>query len=361
MSFLATYVGPLLCKLAVLIVIHELGHYAVARYFGVSVDTFAVGFGPRLVGRQSRRTGTDWCVRAIPLGGYVKFASAETGDRKLDGVALEGLARWKRIAILAAGPAVNLAFAPLIFYAFVLTQGVSVYPPEAAGVLEDSPAAEAGIEAGDVLVSVEGEDVLGMGALSSRARIGLGKPITTAWRSDAGVVTHVLVPELRTVEMMGRSSEVGLVGVKMYPPERVDVGPWTAVGHTADLTAEQARNMLLGLWQIGSGQRGMDEMMGVVGMGHLSGEVVQNSGYAQLLMLMGIVSLSLGIVNLLPIPVLDGGQITVLAYEGVTRRKVSQRAEDALVRVGIAMVAALLLVTLWNDLAAIWVVVSGGA
>ena len=353
MDFLLLYVLPMLVMLGVLISVHELGHYVAARAFGVSVDTFAVGFGPRLFGRVSRATGTDWCLRAVPLGGYVKFALDETQGRKLDGVALTGLAKWKRIVILVAGPLVNLAVAPVLFYTFILVSGIQVSSPEVGRVLDGSPAAEAGIESGDILLSVNGRDAGSMEALSSVTRTALGGSVQTTWRTDEGVVTHTLTPEVREIEIAGRTGKIGLVGVASQGVKTVHPGPIGAVGEAASMTVERTSGILTTLWQMVSGQRGVDELMGVVGVGHISGEVAQNAGVGGVIGLMGLLSLSLGIINLMPIPVLDGGQISVLLWEGATGRPITPRVEDVLAKIGLGAVALLFLVTLWNDVAAI--------
>lgn len=359
MGIILDNVIPMLVMIAFLVAIHEYGHFIVARRFGVKVETFAIGFGPRLFGWRDPRTGTDWCVRLFPLGGYVKFPAAETDGRKLDGVALTALKRWQRVAILVAGPLVNLAFVPLAFYGYIMMHGLWMAPPEIAEVVDGSPAAEAGLQAGDRLLALDGDPVEGLGALAQRARMGLGQPIETTWQTGDGVIERILTPQVRSVDIMGRSARIGVVGVAMYAPERLQVGAGEGVGRALTMTVDQGANVFKSLWQVASGQRGVDELMGIVGVGQVSGEVKESGGYGGLLMLCGVISLSLGIVNLLPIPVLDGGQISVLAFESVTGWEVTQRAETWLARIGIGAVASLFVVTLVNDVWAILNVVRG--
>lgn len=357
-DFVLYYVLPILGMIALLVTVHELGHFLVARRFGVAVDTFAVGFGPRLFGWIDPRTGTDWCLRALPLGGYVKFRAEATGGRKLDGVALTGLKRWQRIAILIAGPAANLAFVPVALFLFVVSHGVLETPPTVADVVEGFPAAEAGIQAGDRLVAVNGDRVETMEPLVQAARVGLDTRIDTVWLRDGRERAVTLVPEVREVIISGRPSKVGVIGLRLPPAQRVTPPIGGAAVMALDLSVHYTENVLISIGQILTGDRGVNELMGVVGAGHVSGDVAQQQGYSALFLLLGLLSISLAVVNMAPVPVMDGGQIAILLYEGATGQAVGPRAESIMVRVGLAVVGLLFATTLWNDLVAIYTVLT---
>ena len=254
---------PALLILGGLIFVHELGHYLAARWAGVAVKAFSLGFGPRLCGWVSP-AGTDWKLCAIPLGGYVKMAG-ERGDRdnasdtapalELDGLALNEIPAWKRVIILLAGVAMNALAALVILFAYVSLAEIKQAPAEIAEVAANSPAAAAGLQPGDTVVAVNGKPIDAFQDLARTVHLGLDRSVTLMIARDGTRLQIVVAPVVRSAMIAGRDTKIGLIGVRPGEPETVHPGPGERVALAAETTVKQWNAITLGMWQMATGDR----------------------------------------------------------------------------------------------------------
>ena len=342
-----------------LVFIHELGHYLVARWLGVGAETFSIGFGREITGWTDKR-GTRWKVGWLPFGGYVKFigdenAASEPGNTSA--LSDEDKARsfhlrpvWQRFLIVLAGPVANFILAIAIVSGFVAANGVASTPNVVIATVPGSAAEEAGLRPGDRIVAIAGrstesfEEIAQLTSLypDQDVRIDLirgGRPST--------IDVHLKVEVEQ--DRFGQQYRVGRLGIPRPPPryERVpllQVVP-AAIGSTAFLT----RSMVQGLWQIVTGRRPATEIGGPLKMAQMAGQQAA-LGWTDFIILIAILSINLGFINLLPVPILDGGHLLFYAIEGIRRRPVSPQAQDWAFRGGLALILALVIFTTVNDL-----------
>lgn len=362
--WLLSYVVPFLAVLTVIVFVHEMGHYLVARWNGVAIDAFSIGFGKELVGWNDRH-GTRWKISAIPLGGYVRF----TGDMNAASVPdPEALSKvdpavaphlfanknvWQRIAVVAAGPLANVILTFLILYALLLGYGRYTIPPVISGVVPGSVAEAAGLEPGDIIVSVDGYVVRGFEDFQRLVATSPERPVTIELDRGSASETVVLVPEAVDVEdRFGNNQRIGRIGVSR-DVEETDVtlyrpGPVEAIG----MTVEEIRFIIqrtaafLGDFFVGRGD--VEQLGGPVKVAKVSGEVA-TLGIVALINLTALLSLNIGIFNLLPVPMLDGGHLLYYLVEAVRGRPLSMRVQEMGFRFGFALVLALMVFTLFND------------
>ena len=418
--------------LGVLIFVHEAGHFVMARRIGVRVLCFSLGFGPKIL--KYRRGDTEYCVSAIPLGGYVKMAG-ESPDDPRSGRDDEFMSKskWQRFLVLIMGPATNILFA-IVVMTFVLYQGAEVplyeqQPPEIGAVVEESPAERAGIRpgdlilqvsgrpvqtwmdlqlavlpragrelelvvrggdgaqrtalltpeaegqfrlgeigvmpqmhpqvrsivpgepaeragirAGDAILAVDGEPVENQGQLIATINASAGVPLTLTIRRGDALVDTMVTPAAR--------GDVGLIGVTLseFEVSIIEPGPLEAVRMSVVQNYEWSGLIFRTLWGLLTRETSPKQLMGPVGIAQLSGTAV-GIGWVALFGLMAMISLNLGILNLLPIPVLDGGHIFIMALEGVLRREFSLRVKEAMLLAGFVVLMALIVTVTYNDLA----------
>ena len=417
--------------LGVLVFVHELGHFVVARHHGVRCPVFAIGFGPKLF--QTKRGDTVYCICAIPLGGYVKMAGGETGDEG-EGKDDEFLSKtkWQRFQILFAGPAMNLIFAVVVM-TIVLFQGaeVPVYldePPVVGSVAEASAAAAAGIRPGDRILSVAGRTVDTWEALDYAVSPRADREIEVVLRADAGVrtvtvtpagqgrynigdlgVAPAVSPQVASVGDLDSSAAaeagilvgdvieavegvdvtmqtlvekingsagvpltlrvrrdgvrldvgvtprlvggVGLIGVGLSPFETrtIEPGPFQAFVMSVQQNYESAGLIFQAVGGLFTRDTPVSQLMGPIGIAQLSGDMAQVSWVA-LFSLMSMISINLGVLNLLPIPILDGGHITILALESIARRDFSVQLKERMLYAGFVVLLTLMVTVIYNDL-----------
>jgi len=364
LSSLWNNIVPFLVVLTVLVFVHELGHYWVARRNGVKVEVFSIGFGPEIFGWNDK-AGTRWKFSAIPLGGYVKmfgeydFEDAEPteGENRPKSPEEETYSfhhkrLGQRAAIVFAGPAANFIFAIVVF-ALVFTLVGNPTPKAGVGqVVPESAAAEAGFQSGDTIISIDGKRIEWFDELRE---IVSGKPGVTlsfeVMRADKMLVLQA-TPKLRSVTGPdGATIEVGQLGVGVDPEQvgfvSVDVltAAWMGIERTYGMTAQ-----ILGyLGEMISGSRDTKELGGPIRIAQMSGQMAEG-GIVNLIIFMAALSINLGLINLFPIPMLDGGHLLFYAAEAIRGRPLTARAQEYSFRLGLFLVLLIMVFATWNDL-----------
>jgi regulator of sigma E protease len=338
--------------LGVLVFVHELGHYLAARWRGVRVDVFSIGFGQALKSCTDRH-GTVWKIAWIPLGGYVKLH----GQERPQDVPAEVRATWvpgetfhdksvlSRAIIVGAGPVANFLLAMVVFAGLYLAVGRPVTLPVIGSVVPDSPAAKAGLMVKDRVLSIRNEPIATFEDLQRIVTEHPGQALPMVIERD-GQKQDISVT---TDSRMSGFHQVGLLGVRGGVTEYRHVGVpaaiWGGIRQTWVITAETFN----GLGQMISGTRSADELGGPLRIAQLSGQVAQ-LGIASLVSFIGLLSVNLGLINLFPIPVLDGGHLLFYLAEALRGRPLSPRAQEYGIRAGLAVLACLFVFATWNDL-----------
>ena len=357
---LLTTVIAFILVLGPLVVVHELGHYLVARLFGVKADVFSVGFGKELFGWTDRR-GTRWKLSALPLGGYVQFA----GDWNAISAPYEALAGmseeeraltfhakplWQRSLIVLAGPLTNLLFAVAIFAAFNMAFGKVVATSEIAQFTEDSAAEQAGLKVGDRIVAVDGHAVSNFLDIPEHVVPFPDQEVSIeVERGGRTITVPVRIASVVERDRFGNEARVGRIGIYAGKSDVVAMGPLEAVGLGFDQSFGIMRMMVTGIGQIFSGDRSIRELGGPIKIAKYSGEQF-SLGWAQFVSFAALISINLAFINLLPIPALDGGHLAFYAAEAVRRKPLDLRSQEWAYRTGLALVLALMLFVTINDL-----------
>lgn len=345
---------------SILVFIHEWGHFIVARIFGVKVETFSIGMGKELFGRTDRN-GTRWKIAALPIGGYVKFfgdasAASNPGDiptglspeeRK---VCFHFKPLWQRSLIVFAGPAVNLIAAALVFAGFFMNYGISIAEPVIAGVQENSAAEAAGLAVDDRIISVNGESVSRFSDIGAVVRLHPAASIPVIVERAGERQTVMIELGVRYMEdRFGNRYPYGHLGIQSPPAVRLELGPVGAIGEGFRQTASMADSMFTTLGQIVIGLRSVKELGGPARIANMVGEAAHVS-IENFIWILAILSLNLGIVNLLPIPVLDGGHLMFYALEALKGSPLSKKAQEASFIAGMALMLIFMVLVTLNDL-----------
>jgi regulator of sigma E protease len=352
LSFLAC-IGPL-------IFIHELGHYFVGRWFGVKAETFSIGFGREIFGWSDKR-GTRWKVGWLPLGGYVKFKGDmnPASQPSPEWLALPAEERnqtfqakplWQRFLIVAAGPVTNFLFAILAFMAIFAAIGYPTSPAIVAGVAAGSPAASAGFQPGDKIVAIDGRQIDTFADLYSHIRLRPEQKLTfEVLRSEENIVLQAAPAGSMMRDEFGNSARVGTLGVTgAMVMSRL---PWAQLpGAAVKQTADIVRSTVVALGQVITGSRSVKELGGPLKIAEVSGQQA-SLGWLPFFWLMTVLSINLGFINLLPIPLLDGGHLLFYLIEGVRRKPLPPETQEWAFRTGLAALLALMIFVTFNDLA----------
>ena len=349
-----------LLLLAPLVVIHELGHYLVARWCGVKADVFSVGFGKELLGWTDKR-GTRWKISALPLGGYVQFAGDWNAISMPDAAASQlppdELAKtfhikplWQRALIVAAGPVTNLLFAVIIFGAFNLAYGKVVASTEIARFGENAPAMAAGMKLGDRIVSIDGREVASFTDIPELVAPFPGKNLSIVVSRAGQNLTFEVTARAETErDRFGNESRIGRIGIGAGKITVVPVGPIEALTLAGSQTAGVVRMMVTGLGQIISGDRSVKELGGPIKIAQYSGQQL-SMGWLSFVTFAALISINLAFINFLPIPGLDGGHLAFYAAEAVRRKPLDARSQEWAFRAGMALVLALMVFVTLNDI-----------
>jgi len=365
-SFLLGTLVPFFFVLLVVVFVHEMGHYLAGRLCGIGVQAFSIGFGPELIG-YTARNGTRWRLAAIPLGGYVKFVgdmsatSATPDEEELNAlteaerrVAFHTQPLWKRAVTVFAGPFANFVLGAAVFAAMFGIYGQYVFQPTVAEVRPDSPAAEAGIQPGDRFVSVDGVKVQSFADVQRIVTGRAGDPLVFVISRDGKEIETVATPEVAEQETaLGHTVRVGLIGVvnneAMGEPVRVEYGPMEAAVAGVEETWSVIVRTGQFMKRFVAGREDRCQLGGPVRIADMAGRAA-HLGFEWLVQLVALLSVGIGILNLLPIPPLDGGHLMLYAAEGVVRRPIPAQVTEAVYRVGMLMVLAFMGFVFWNDL-----------
>jgi regulator of sigma E protease len=355
---------PFLFVLTVVVFIHELGHFLVARWCGVRVKAFSIGFGREIFGFYDRH-GTCWRFAWIPLGGYVKFLDDENSASVPSRSALENMTAAeregafqtkslaKRSAIVVAGPVANFLLAILIFSVTYAVMGVHGTPPRVAELIPGEPAAAAGFQPGDLILSIDGQPIETFADMQRVVATSPDKELTFEVKRGSAIIILKATPARREIsDRFGNKLRQGMIGIKRDPnPEWVykRYGIVDSVILGVRDTFFIVTRTLAYLADVITGRESADQMRGPIGIAEISGQVA-TAGFVALLNLTAVLSVSIGLINLFPIPLLDGGHLLFYLIEAVRRRPLSERTQEIGFRIGLAVVLMLMMFATWNDL-----------
>ena len=346
--------------LTVIVFVHEFGHYFVARRCGVRVEVFSIGFGPELFG-WTDGAGTRWKFSLLPLGGYVRMfgeggmpgaegedAREMTAEERAVSFQEKSLAR--RAAIVSAGPLANFVLAIVVWAVLFATVGQRVTPPNVGAVQSGSAAEEAGLKPGDLIVSIDDKEIERFSDLQRVISVSPGVPLRVGLRRDGRELTLTVTPKLKEItDILGNRHEVGLIGVSPAGTAFVRHGPATAVLKAVQETYRYATLLLEVLGEIISGTRSSKELGGPIGIFQMSGQMAE-FGLPTVFWFIAMLSVNLGLINLFPIPVLDGGHLMFYAVEAVQGKPPSERFMEYGFRVGLGLVLTLFVFVTYQDI-----------
>jgi regulator of sigma E protease len=363
MDFLSAaphYIISLLILLTVVVFVHELGHFWVARRCGVRVEVFSVGFGPELFGWTDSH-GTRWKFSGIPLGGYVKMFGQAERVLEPDGreramtaseraVAFHHKPVWQRAAIVFAGPAANYVLTIVALALLFAVVGQPSVPTVVGEVVKDSAAEAAGIQVGDRILSINGQSTDRFEDLVVLVQESAGQPITLVVQRGTGEMQIQAQPRPIAGGRTDDSRQTYLLGVTPSAQVEYTRYGWVTAGVRAVVqTYRVSVQILVNLWEMIIGERSSQELGGVLRIAKIAGDVAESS-YVDFLFLIPMLSLNLGLINLFPIPLLDGGHLTFYAIESIRGRPLGERAQEWGLRIGVAFVLGLMVFATWNDL-----------
>ncbi len=347
MQFLFNFIMFILL-LMVIVVVHEFGHLITAKHFNVYCSEFSIGMGPALY--QNKNNETVFSIRALPLGGYVQMAGEEGTDTT--GIPYErtikGIKTWQQVVVMAAGAFMNVVLAWVIFVGIVMARGSVAGPalPVLSGIIENSPAEKVGLQAGDEIVKVtlnDGtsfipetfDDILARTQQNPQDRI-----ILTISRAGQ-IKDYMITPELQrdgTTYLIGIQASSSVIEIQWY--EAFKYGT-LAMGNSMMQIISALGNLVRGV--------GLEDMSGPVGIFQATSQITQ-SGATAFLTWLGLLSLNIGIFNLLPLPILDGGRIVIVLLEKLIGKKLSEKWETIIMMIGVALVVGLMVFVTWNDI-----------
>jgi regulator of sigma E protease len=349
----------------VVVFFHELGHFSVARFFNVTVDTFSIGFGRPVVQWVDKKS-TRWKIGWLPLGGYVKFLGDENAasqqDREvyerlppeLRANTLQGKPLYQRALIVAAGPFANFILTIVIFTFIFMIVGPATLLTTVGQVMPKSPAAIAGLRTGDTITSVNGHAVATFDDLVLTVRAAKGGELAVEYtRRGSSQIAHLHAGSVATSNLYGdhiRYTGIGIGALLADSNARfTPVGPVAAIGLASEETVGIAQTSLTYLWRIVTGQSGANQLSGTVGIANASKQAA-SAGFTSLFQLIALISVSIGLINLFPVPILDGGHLLYYGCEAILGRPLGERAQDVGFRLGLALVLGLFVLAAWNDL-----------
>ncbi len=359
------YLIPFLIVLTVVVFIHELGHFLIGRWCGVGVNAFSIGFGPELVGFTDRH-GTRWKLSAIPLGGYVKFAGDANGASVPDAASLSQMSPaeravsfhhktvLQRAAVVAAGPIANFLLAIAIFAGITYVNGRQILAPRVDVVQAGSAAERAGFKPGDLVLSINGRSISSFTDMQRIVSASADDELSIAIDRDGREMTLTAVPDLKETETPFGKQRIGLLGLQASrgPDDLklVKYGLLNSIRLGAMETWYVIERTFTYIGRLVVGRESADQLSGPIRIAQVSGQVATLGGTAGLVSLVAVLSVSIGLINLFPIPLLDGGHLLFYGIEALRGRPLSDRAQEIGFRIGLAIVVMLMLFATWNDI-----------
>ena len=339
-------------SLGILIFIHEFGHFLVAKIFRVKVERFSLGFGPRLLGKKVG--DTDYRISAFPLGGYVKMLGESTDDEipeELEPVSFSHQPLRRRMAIVAAGPVSNLLLAVILYALIFGLFGLTKTTTHIGSVTPDSPAAAAGLQAGDKVLEIESTPVQEWSELSQLIQRSGGKPIELKVQRGDASFTVMLTPEIKeTQTILGEKVSRPLIGIVASNNVIVEkINPLEAGYYAVSHTISMIELTFVVLGKLIVGAISPKTLAGPIGIAQMSGEVAK-AGPLAFLSFLALLSINLGILNLLPIPILDGGHLLFFSIEGIMGRPLSIKKRELAQQVGLFLLIVLMVFVFYNDI-----------
>lgn len=364
-SLVVGTIVPFLFVLTIVVFFHELGHFAVARWCNVKVDAFAVGFGKEIFGWYDKK-GTRWKLCMIPLGGYVKFAGDENAasvpsreliasmseeERK---TAFIAKAVWQRAAIVAAGPIANFLLAIVIFAALFASAGKQGLVPVVDEVFPDGAAERGGIHAGDIVKEIDGREIHTFGELRQIVLMNANNPLVFEVDRGGKLVSLTVTPDAKEKEVFfGERQMAGDIGLRgNADPENIihiKYGPIGALGEGVKETYRIMDGTVSYIWGVITQRQSADQLGGPIRVAEISGKVADH-GIIPLISLAAVLSVSIGLINLAPIPILDGGHLVFFAAEALRGKPLSERVQDVGFRIGLGLVLMLMVFVTWRDI-----------
>jgi len=359
------YLIPFLFVLTIVVFFHELGHFLVARWCGIKVLVFSLGFGPEIAGFNDRY-GTRWKISAVPLGGYVKFFgddnAASTPDRSAAAAMSESEKKdsfvyqpvGSRAAVVAAGPIANFLLAIAIFAGIFMVVGKQTTTARVDAVQPGSAAEAAGFMPGDLVLSIDGDKIESFSDMQRIVSVSSGESLKIVVDRDGRAVTLTATPQLKELkDNFGNTHRLGVLGISRSMADgdlkTQKVSPLTAVVMGAQETWFVVERTLAYIGGVFAGREAADQLGGPIRIAQVSGQVA-SAGFVALIHLTAVLSVSIGLLNLFPIPLLDGGHLLFYAIEAVRGRPLSERAQEVGFRIGLAIVVMLMIFATFNDI-----------
>lgn len=359
------YVVPFIVLLGVLVFVHELGHYLMAKFTGVKVDEFSIGFGKKLWGFTDR-SGTEWKICAIPLGGYCKFlgdgdaasstdesASVAEEDKKY---AFAFQNPFKKLAIVIAGPAANYVFAILVFAGVFFFLGKVDFPAVVGEVIKGGAAEQAGVLAGDRILKVNGKAVNSFAEVRQEVDMNTAEKVSLEIkRGEQLIALSFPLKVIPLEEEVNQPAEPkAMLGIRSVNIVEVQPSQISLAAAFRDATLETWRiteMTLRGVGQMITGKRDADEVGGIIRIAEMSGDISKQSGFLDLLIFAALLSINLGLINLFPIPLLDGGHVVIYLIEIVTGKELNETVKDYVFKFGLFLIISLMVFATYNDFA----------
>jgi regulator of sigma E protease len=350
-----------LAVISVIVFIHEYGHFLMARWCGVRVDVFSIGFGKELFGFTAK-TGTRWKFSLLPFGGYVKMFGDDTAASTPDTAKLEQMSAeeravsfyfkplWQKAIIVAGGPVFNFLLTIAVFTALIFTHGVVSSEPVIGKIMKDSAAQEAGLQVGDRILQVGAEEIEIFQDIPIAIATNLGEEIALKIQRNGKELTVKVRPKITEIsDALGNMTQHPRIGIHSQELKIEDLGMLGALKHAVLRTYQICEATLKVLGQLVTGQRDASQLKGPIGIAKMSGQATE-SGSGTFIWFVAMLSANLGLINLLPVPLLDGGHLFYYAVEAVQGRPIAQKIQQFGFRIGFAMIAMLMAFTIINDI-----------